>query len=32
MKDNGIDQLNTEETSKAGKARVLEILIVRLEK
>lgn len=25
MKDNGIDQLNTEETSKAGKARVLEI-------
>ena len=23
MKDNGIDQLNTEETSKAGKARVL---------
>lgn len=25
MKDNHIDQLNTEETSKAGKARVLEI-------
>lgn len=25
MKDNGIDQLNTEETSKAGKARVLTI-------
>lgn len=25
MKDNGIDQLNTEETTKAGKARVLEI-------
>lgn len=25
MKDNDIDQLNTEETSKAGKARVLEI-------
>lgn len=25
MKDNNIDQLNTEETSKAGKARVLEI-------
>lgn len=25
MKDNSIDQLNTEETSKAGKARVLEI-------
>ena len=25
MKNNGIDQLNTEETSKAGKARVLEI-------
>lgn len=25
MKDNGINQLNTEETSKAGKARVLEI-------
>lgn len=25
MKDNGIDQLNTEETSKAGKARVLEV-------
>lgn len=25
MKDNGIDQLNTEETSKAGKARILTI-------